>query len=161
MLGYNYRLTDIQGAIGIEQMKKLPGILERRIKRAKIYKEELKSIEWLQTPYVPEKCKHTYQSYVALFRRDDNKKLTIDTINELNKTRNRVMEELGEKGIATRQGTHAVHTLNYYKNRFALNDADYLNSLIADRLSMTLPLYPQMTDEEQGYVIEQIKRVRL
>ncbi len=118
---------------------------------------KLKDVEWLQPPYVPEGYKHTYQSYVTLVRSPKFQKLTPDTIQELNQFRNKSMASLEEKGIATRQGTHAVHTLNYYKKKYGVNYGDYLNSLAADKLSMTLPLYPQMTDEEQEYVIEQIK----
>lgn len=159
--GYNYRMTDIQGAIGVEQMKKFPWILDKRIEKAKRYDEELKDVDWLQTPYVPKGYKHSYQSYVTLVRNPKFKRLTLDVIQELNQFRNKIMASLEEKGIATRQGTHAVHTLNYYKRKYSINDADYLNPLAADRLSMTLPLYPQMTDEEQEYVIEHIKRIRL
>lgn len=160
MLGYNYRMSDIHGAIGVEQMKKFPWIVARRIERAKRYGEALRDVEWLQTPYAPEGYKHTYQSYVALVKNPEGKALTLNKIEELNQFRNRVMAELEEKGIATRQGTHAVHTLNYYKKKYGINDGDYLNSLAADKLSMTLPLYPQMTDEEQEYVIAHIKGLR-
>lgn len=159
LLGYNYRMTDIQGAIGIEQMKKFPWILEKRIEKAKRYDEALRNVEWLQTPYTPYGYKHTYQSYVTLIWNTKYKRLTLDAIDELNQFRNRIMARLEEKGVATRQGTHAVHTLNYYKKKYGLKDEDYLNSLAADRLSMTLPLYPQMTDEEQEYVINQIKAI--
>jgi len=147
VLGYNYRMADIQGAIGVEQMKKLPWILEKRASRAKIYNEELKGLGWLKTPYAPDGYKHTYQSYVTLI-------ILGSTIK-----RNRLMARLEEKGIATRQGTHAVHTLGYYKKKYGLKDEDYPNSLIADRLSMTLPLYPQMTDDEQGYVIDNLLKL--
>jgi perosamine synthetase len=159
ILGYNYRMTDIQGAIGIEQMKKFPWIVNKRIEKAKRYDKELRDIEWLQTPYVPEGYKHTYQSYVNLVRNPKLKQLTLDAIQDLNQFRNKVMAKLEDKGIATRQGTHAVHTLNYYKRKYNMKDGDYPNSLAADKLSITLPLYPQMTDEEQEYVIEQLKKV--
>lgn len=157
VLGYNYRMTDIQGAIGVEQMKKFPWILEMKIKKAKRYDEELKGLPWLKTPYVPEGYKHTYQSYVTSVQSHEDKDLTLGAIEKLNEFRNRIMADLEEKGVATRQGTHAVHTLNYYKKKYSLKDEDYLNSLAADRLSMTIPLYPQMTDEEQEYVITEMK----
>jgi len=157
MLGYNYRMTDIQGAIGVEQMKKFPWILEKRIEKAKRYDEELNGLPWLKTPHVPGGYKHTYQSYVTMVQSPEDKGLTLDAIEKLSQFRNKVMADLKEKGVATRQGTHAVHTLNYYKKKYGLKDEDYLNSLTADRLSMTIPLYPQMTDEEQEYVISQLK----
>jgi len=158
--GYNYRLTDIQGSIGVEQMKKLPWILKRRAERAKRYDEALRNIEWLKIPYVPHGYTHTYQSYVTLIRNPKSKKIDLNEVTNLNKFRNKIMAELEEKGIATRQGTHAVHTLGYYKRKYGIKETDYPNSFIADRLSMTLPLYPQMTDDEQEYVIEKIKDIK-
>ena len=156
VLGYNYRMTDLQGAIGIEQMKKLTYIIDKRIKRARIYNEQLKGIEYLQLPFVPEGCKHVYQSYVTQIRNPVSKTLLLD---ELNETRNKITSKLEEKGIATRQGTSAVHALGYYKQKYHLDYNDYPASLAADRLSITLPLYAQMTDEEQEYVIENLLRV--
>ena len=67
------------------------------------------------------------------------------------------MEQLWTKGIAVRQGTHAVHMLGYYQKKYRLKPEDYINSFIAERLSITLPLYVQMTDEEQDYVIQELK----
>ena len=70
--------------------------------------------------------------------------------------RNDFMYRLEEAGVTTRQGTHAVHTLGYYKKTYGLQDAQYLASYAADRLSVALPLYYGMTDEEFDYVIGQI-----
>ena len=67
------------------------------------------------------------------------------------------MEKLETKSIATRQGTHAVHTLSYYKNKNNFKDSDFLMSYAADRLSIALPLYAGMTDDEFEYVISNIK----
>lgn len=160
VLGYNYRMTDIQGAVGIEQMKKLSWIISKRIEKAKRYNEELKGIDWLQTPFVPLNYTHSYQSYVILLNDRKSTGVSFDTIQELSRLWYKVTSKLQDKGIATRQGTHAIHTLNYYKRKYNIKDVDYLSSLAADRLSIALPLYPQMTDREQSYVIEQIKRFR-
>ena len=67
------------------------------------------------------------------------------------------MERLGEKGIAVRQGTHAVHTLGYYRGKYHLSPDHCLMALIADRVSITLPLYVQMTDEEQDLVVRELR----
>jgi perosamine synthetase len=159
-LGYNYRMTDIQGAIGVEQMKKLPWIVSERLEKANKYDKELKNIEWLVTPSVPPGYKHSYQSYVILIRDRDAKSLSFDTIQKENLLRNKFASKLKDEGIATRQGTHAVHTLSYYKTKYNIKDVDYVNCLAADRLSITLPLYPQMTEEEQNYVIEKVKHLQ-
>ncbi|MBA7489527.1 GDP-perosamine synthase [subsurface metagenome] len=160
ILGFNYRMTDFQGAIGVEQIKKLKKILVQKRVLAQRYDEQLEDLEWLMTPYIPPKQIHGYQSYVCLLKPDNfTEKIDLATLSSLHQKRNDLMGRLEEKGIATRQGTHAVHTLGYYKSKYGVRDRDFPKSLIADNLSIALPLYPQMTDTEQEYVIEQIKEI--
>ena len=147
IVGYNYRMTDLQGAIGVQQMNKLDWILNRRIDLTHIYDRALEGIDGINAPFVLEGCKHTYQSYVTFV--DDTCPLSRDELALQQKS----------KGIATRQGTHAVHALGYYKNKYNLTEQDCPMAWKADRQSMTLPLYPQMTEEEQGYVISNMKNI--
>ncbi len=81
--------------------------------------------------------------------------LSIEQIDRVNVKRNTLMEHLEQKGIATRQGTHAVHTLKYYNGKYKLSDEQFINSYAADRLSIAMPVYTDMTDEEFDYVINQ------
>ena len=109
-------------------------------------------------PYISENYKHGYQSYVCIFTDgEDISNLTKEQIDRINIKRNIFMEKLEEMTIATRQGTHAVHTLAYYKNKNNFKDEDFLMSYAADRLSIALPLYAGMTNEEFDYVISNIK----
>ncbi len=66
-LGYNYRMTDLQGAVGCAQLEKADYILEERRKIARRYDKLLEDIDWMQAPYVPEDYAHGYQSYVTTF----------------------------------------------------------------------------------------------
>ena len=151
-------MTDFQGALGVCQMQKARNIMAGRREVAKKYDEALKSIPQFISPYVPNGYIHGYQSYVCLFTNGESvDNLTIESIDRINIKRNELMEKLEEKGIATRQGTHAIHTLSYYKNRYSLNNKDFLMSYAADRLSITLPVYSGMTDEEFNYVMSNIK----
>ena len=167
ILGYNYRMTDIQGALGSCQMDKKERIMNGRRRIAKKYDEALKSevvnnkklSEILVPPYIPNGYKHGYQSYVCLFTDGvDLTELNKDIIDNINQKRNNLMQVLEENGIATRQGTHAVHTLGYYKVKNNFKDEDFLNSYAADRLTISLPMYADMSDEEFQYVIDHIKK---
>lgn len=158
MRGYNYRMTDMQGALGVCQMDRKEYIMNGRREVASKYDEVLKDISQLVSPYIPENYKHGYQSYVCIFTDgEDISNLTKEQIDRINIKRNIFMEKLEEMTIATRQGTHAVHTLGYYKNKNNFNDEDFLMSYAADRLSIALPLYAGMTNEEFDYVISNIK----
>jgi len=143
-LGYNYRMTDLQGAIGVEQMKKLDWIIQRRIELAHRYDEMLSELEAIETPFVPDGYRHTYQSYVTLVKDDSPL------------SRDEIALRLQAEGIATRQGTQAVHALGYYKNKYGIAEEDYPMTWKAACQSLTLPLYPTMTEEEQDYVVEKL-----
>ncbi|MBX3228443.1 MAG: DegT/DnrJ/EryC1/StrS family aminotransferase [Labilithrix sp.] len=143
-LGFNYRMTDIQAAIGVEQMKKLPWILSARQARAKRFNELLAGIPGLTLPRTPEGYEHAFQSYVAI-------------VEKSHEDRDRIALALQAKGIATRQGTHAVHALGYYRAKYGTKIEDCPMAWKADRQSMTLPLYATMTDEEQDYVVRCVR----
>ena len=155
--GFNYRMTDIQGGMGLAQVKKLDFIIEEKRRRASYYDALIKErIPELIPPTEPEGYYHTYQSYVCML---DIDKLGFSSSEEGGEFRNKLLEILEERGIATRQGTHAVHTLGYYRNRFGYKNEDYPHAFACDRLSITLPLYVQMTDEDQEYVVEEFRKV--
>lgn len=153
-LGYNYRMTDIQGAIGSTQMERADEIHLKRNKIACRYIKALRELDWLVLPYTNEKYVHGFQAFVCLFQ---NEKITIENVEEVNKERNKFMDYLFEKGISTRPGTHAVHNLQYYKEKYKINSLDYSKSYIADRCSIALPIYPSLSDEEFEYIITAIK----
>ncbi len=149
-LGYNYRLTDIQAALGCAQLDRADWILSERRRRAERYDELLADLEWLRTPMVPETDVHGYQAYVCLFAPEEP---TLENANDLHDRRNRLMAALERKGIATRQGTHAPVLTGYYSNKYGFRAEHFPKAFLAERLSLTLPLYPQMTDDEQDRVV--------
>ena len=153
--GYNYRMTDVQGAMGLAQIKKLDLIIEAKRKGAAIYNELIPRLlpEFI-TPTEPGGYFHTYQSYVCML---DIDRLGIDSIATGGEYRNILLQKLEDIGIATRQGTHAVHMLGYYKNRFGYVPEDYENAYACDHLSITLPLYVGITADDQEYIIKTIR----
>ncbi len=71
--------------------------------------------------------------------------------------RNDVMQKLHEMGVSTRPGTHAVHMLGYYRNRFGLVPDDFPGARDCDRNTMAIPLHNQMTPDDYDYVVGAIK----
>lgn len=142
IVGYNYRMTDIQGAIGVVQFRKLDRFIAERNEWANYYSENLENLSWLRTPVTPEGYQHGWQSYVTFV---DEKTSPLK--------RNDIMEVLQQKGIATRPGTHAVHMLGAYANRYGIQPGDYPGAFQADQQSMSIPLHNRMIKEDFDYVI--------
>jgi perosamine synthetase len=153
-LGYNYRMTDLQGALGCVQMKKVDWVLDERRRRAAIYDQALRDVEWIATPVVPEGNTHGYQAYVCLFRPEEP---SLENLDRLSERRNAVMTQMERRGVATRQGTHAAALTAYYSDRYGIRREDLPVAAIAERLSLALPLYPDMTDEEQELVLTELR----
>lgn len=153
-VGSNYRMTDFQGALGVEQMKRLDWILAARARRALRYDELLRPISAMRSPFVPPGTRHGYQAYVTWFAPDEPSMANVDALHE---RRNTVMARLQDAGITTRPGTHAVHALAFYRDKYGIRREDFPNAYLAEKLTITLPLYAQMTDEEQDYVVAQLR----
>jgi len=148
MLGFNYRMTDLQGAVGVVQVKKLDTFIDEREKWAAFYRKELASIEWLKTPDFTTDYKHGWQSFVTMV--DESKSPM---------KRNDIMEFLQQNGISTRPGTHAVHMLNYYKDLYKINVDDFPGARDANNFSMAIPLHNRMVKEDYEYVVEILKSI--
>ena len=103
---------------------------------------------------MPDGHVHGWQSYVALFAPHEP---ALANVEELNHRRNAAMMRLEEQGIATRQGTHAPVGLGYYSRKYDLRMEDFPNALLADRLSLSLPLYPQLSDAEIELVVAALR----
>ena len=146
LLGYNYRMTDLQGAVGVVQIKKLDQFIDEREKWAAYYSKELASIPWLRTPTAGSDFKHGWQSYVTFV---DEAKAPM--------SRNEIMEKLQEYGISTRPGTHAVHMLNFYKDKYGIKASDYPGAQAANDYSMSIPLHNRMVAEDFAYVVQMLK----
>ncbi|OZB49450.1 MAG: aminotransferase DegT [Polynucleobacter sp. 39-45-136] len=156
--GYNQRMTDLQAALGSAQMERATAIVEERQVLAKRYDEAFKEISWLRTPELRQGYEHGYQSYPCLF---EAKSITLDSIAEINEKRNIWMDQLQQVGISTRPATHAVHMLNFYREKYRLKPADYPNAYAANDCSISLPLFHGMSRAEQDYVIEHVMESKI
>lgn len=152
--GFNFRMTDIQGALGLSQMLRIQKILDERTNIARKYDDAFSKLDWLNTPKYSGNYIHGYQSYPCIF---EIQNISLENINEINIKRNQFMEKLEKFGISTRPATHAVHMLKYYKKKYELNEIDFPNSFIANNCSISFPLFNGLTKEEQEFVINHVK----
>ena len=74
-------------------------------------------------------------------------------------SRNQMMERLQEKGVSTRPGTHAVHMLSYYRDKYGHQASDFPGAELADNCSMAIPLHNRMSPEDYQYVVNAIKEL--
>lgn len=162
-IGFNNRMTDLQGALGVAQFEKLEWILKRKQELSSIYQENLKNVKWLKLPEVPKNYYHSYQTYCCIFNPDKTeeaiKTKNLELINNLNFSRNNIMQKLEDIGISTRQGTHAVHIQNYYKEKYNIIPMEYPSSLAADKLTIALPFFPTITDSELTFLFNEINNL--
>jgi perosamine synthetase len=145
VLGFNYRMTDIQAALGIAQLRKLDRFLAERQVWADYYSREFAGIEWLRVPSTPPGWRHAWQSYVCYVNPD-----------KAPMPRNEIMARLHALGISSRPGTHAVHMLGYYRDRFGFQPEDFPAARDCERNSMAIPLHNKMTLEDYQYVVKAI-----
>ncbi|WP_263357925.1 DegT/DnrJ/EryC1/StrS family aminotransferase [Acidicapsa ligni] len=146
-IGFNFRMTDMQAAVGIAQLGRLDSMLDKRRSLAQRYSNALEHLSWLRVPYVPENCRHNYQSYMVLL------------IGEAAAQRDHIMQRLLERNISTRRAIMAIHREAPYRSA-SWEDSLPQTSLVTDT-GMILPLFHQMTEEDQDYVIEAIHEVQL
>jgi dTDP-4-amino-4,6-dideoxygalactose transaminase len=142
-LGFNYRMTDLQGALGVEQLKRLEDIIAFRETWASFYDEALKSIPWLRSPPRPGNGRHAWQAYVTY----------VDPA-KAPKSRNEIMGALHAMGVSTRPGTHAIHTLGWYRSKFGFNDDQFPGARDCQSQTMAIPLHNKMSPEDFQYVVE-------
>ncbi len=157
-LGYNYRMTDIQASIGSSQMNRAEEIHLKRSAIADKYDELINGIEWLRKPFRNNDYEHGFQAYVCMYSPEE---ISLKSIDSVNASRNDLMDYLQQNGISTRPGTHAIHMLQYYREKYGFRNEDYPNSYIASQCSIAFPLFPTLTEEEFSYIADKIKNYKV
>ena len=140
--GFNYRMTDVQAAIGIEQLKRLPGFLEERRKLAALYLHKLRDVSWLDLPHEPAYCKGNWQSY------------PVRVLDHSPVSRDELMQRLLDAEISTRRGIMNAHQEPAYISEFSLAHSEKARDSV-----ILLPLYTGMTEGEVESVIKRIRNV--
>jgi dTDP-4-amino-4,6-dideoxygalactose transaminase len=143
IIGYNYRMTDIQAAVGRKQLERLSDLVEQRRAMADRYAALLGNIEGLALPFEPQWARSNWQSYcVRLPERVDQRT---------------VMQSLLDQGISTRRGIMCSHREPPYVGRPPAHDLR--QSELAQDHCILLPIYAQMTETDQVRVAEALRRI--
>lgn len=136
-IGFNYRMTDIQAAVGREQLKRLAVIIEKRRSLASRYHDQLKNIPGVGIPEEPPWARGNWQSYCIRLPEGVSQK--------------EVMQKLLDQKVATRRGIMCAHREAPYGGP---SRRELRRSELAQEHCILLPLYPEMTEQEQDRVME-------
>lgn len=146
--GYKYNMFDIQAALGLRQMDKLPAMQERRMEIKNQYNEAFNKLDGVLTPNVADYTEHSWHLYVL---RLDLEKLTID--------RDKFIELLAEENIGTSVHFIPVHLMGYYKNTYGYKEGDFPVTENYFDTIVSLPLYPKMNDQDIQDVINAVEKI--
>ena len=148
-LGYNYRLTDFQCALGLSQLKKIDGIIQRRREIVKKYNSEFKDISEIKipenNPFDSNPAWHIYMIQLNLKR--------------LKVGRREIFEALRAENIGVNVHYIPVHLQPYYQKKFGYNLGDFPKAENYYSRAITLPIFPKMTDKDVDDVIKAVKKV--
>ena len=136
-LGYNYRLTDIQSALGISQLLRNNKVVKKRNEIAETYKDAFNGkIKYQSVPY-----DNKYNAYHLFIIEVENRKELYDFLHE--------------NGVLVQIHYIPIHLLPYYKN-IGYEDKDFINSIKYYKKCISLPMYPTLRIKEQNYVINKV-----
>lgn len=144
-VGYNYRMTDLQAAVGLVQLRRLNEMIARRRWLAERYSQRLSRFPWFLPQREPAGCRTNFQSYMV--------RLASDAAI----SRDELMQQLLDRGISTRRGVMASHREAPY--RAGNWDARLQQTNLVTDTTIVLPLFHEMTDEEHDYVMDCIEQV--
>lgn len=141
IVGYNYRMTDMQAALGASQLNTLHENINFRSQIAKAYFKLLAKNENLKLPSLSKSESHSWQSFV---------------IRVPSEFRDRIINYLIAQGIETRPGTHAVHNLSYYQKKYHMTNMACPNADKASKTSIALPMHNYLDESDIEFVSEKV-----
>lgn len=146
MPGLNYRMTNMQGAIGVAQMSKLNNMDLRRKLIVKKYGTLLRNIKGIVLPKQnDDTTNHTWQTYHVLLKG--------------NVDRNLIITKLREKGIEVNYGASSIHEQTYYKQKYSFESNEFPNSSYSSRNGLALPLHDSLSYNEVEYVVQELHKL--
>lgn len=146
-LGYNYRMTDIQAALGASQMTRVDEFAKQRRRLVQKYNDALEGLP-LQLPWQAAGCESAWHLYVVRLQ-----------LEKVKKSRKQIFEELRNVGIRAQVHYIPVHTHPYYRERFGFKPGDFPQAEKYYQEALSLPLFPLLTDDDQNSVITHLKEI--
>jgi dTDP-4-amino-4,6-dideoxygalactose transaminase len=143
--GFNFRMSDLHAAVGLAQLDRLDWLIERRRALAAAYDAAFADLEAISVPGWRPGYLHTYQSYCIVLT-------DASPVDQAS-----AMRALKERGVTTRRGCMAIHQEPYFVKRYG-----HVSLPVSERLAartVTIPLYPTMTGDEQAHVIESVREI--
>ncbi|GFO80941.1 MAG: perosamine synthetase [Methyloceanibacter sp.] len=148
VVGFNYRMTDVQAAIAYIQLGKLDLFIDERRRLAALYDEKLEELSWLSLPPRLQGYDHALQAYVIMI---DEASAPL--------SRNEILALMQEGGVSCRPGTHSVVGLGVYRRRFGTDPADFPAATQAEARSLALPLHNNMTPCDVDRVVNLLRGI--
>jgi len=148
MLGFNFRMPEVMGAVGLAQLKKLEKAVQKRREIALRYTEAFRKTDPIITPYVRRMEDTNFQLYTIRLRLD-----------MLSITRDQFMEELAKLGVSSRLYYPSLHNQKVFADVSKQMDDEFPNAMEFAETALSLPIYPQLSHEEINYVIECVLRL--
>jgi len=145
-LGFNYRITDIQAGLGLSQMKRLDEFVAKRRYLAQRYNQLLADLP-LTLPYQHPETNSSWHLYIIRLKLD-----------EIKKSHREVFEELRKANIGVNLHYIPVHLQPYYQN-LDFNDGDFLESESYYRSSLSIPLYYDLSEQDQDYIVKTLREI--
>ena len=143
IIGTNYKLSNIQAAVGLVQLNNIHVLLNKRIALANNYKKLLKYLKGVNFPQTTENCKHSYQSFIIFVEKRD-----------------KIIRKMKEEGIEVQIGTYALHMHNAFNNNPLVEIVGNMkNSKWCYKHALTLPLFHELTNEQQRFIVKQLLRL--
>jgi dTDP-4-amino-4,6-dideoxygalactose transaminase len=146
-LGYNYRLNEIQAALGISQLSRIDKINQQRIKRAHYYTKKLANLNGIILPFSANKRTHVYHLYAIRV-----------VEKEFGLSRDQLYARLSTKGIGLAVHYTPLHLLSYYAKVLGSQKGDYPVAETIAKEVLSLPLFPTLKREQMDYVIHEVLR---
>ena len=143
-LGRNYRITDFQAALGISQLRKLDGFIERRSELASKYNELLRDVEFVRLPFVRKNIRHVWHLYTILLDESIN--------------RDEFFHSMRVANIGVNVHYIPVYRHSYYNNNFNFDAHSFPVTEYVFRRIVTLPLYPRISETDIEYVAASIEK---